>query len=141
MKLRRIIASWMLFVYLFMVGGMAWTVMFCPCLTQNAAHTICCSCTLHQEDHPHDAAHLHFDQKDCCGHDHDSEIALYTFTDNNSRTDVRYLAVDLLSCVIPQTTDQIIFVSQSVTFITPPSRLTEARYLLAVGMRAPPVMA
>lgn len=149
MSKKRIIACWLLVVYLVTAIGPAWASLSCRCLRmQEQPATACCAHHHHQHDaacdqpagcsdcdaHEHDASW----SAPCCDDRHSTEIALYTCDDD--RTD-RLQA----SAALPLSTDPCTLTAPEPTCSDRPGDRPGGRLchgsVRCAGAHAPPVCA
>ncbi|MEG1885574.1 MAG: hypothetical protein RR182_04750 [Alistipes sp.] len=139
MRLKRFLSILLLSVYLFAVGGQAYSVLTCQCVSMkgHTAHFCCHHCA-------HTAASGTALKAPCCNDHHDTEEILYTASSLDTERSVTKVipVVDLPIALVAQ-----LVVSDS--YIPSVSDNLFARCVLpvrssgtmCVGLRAPPVLA
>lgn len=136
MKGRRIIALLLAHLYLLTVAAQTVCVLNCPCIGEDHHHADDRTCICYGQP-----GHQHLEEHDGCGHNHDTQIDLYTFSNSDCRESSR-MTVPVLAAQLPAEAFRIGPAdNRPLRITTPPEHCHCAVYLSLSALRAPPALA
>ena len=133
MKLRRFLSLVTLAVYLTAMGGMCWSSITCPCVASVTGSG--CSCRTADGDH------LHLQQSDCCGHDHDGSVALYIHADQHRQGNKAFTMLCQAPAFVPDTVCGTALAARPFAQSDRSDLFRSDPFHPSAGLRAPPVQA
>lgn len=137
MKGKRIIALLLVHLYLLTVVAPVACALSCPCIDGNR----------HRQEDPRTCLcygrpdHQHLEAHDCCGHNHDTRIELYTFDRETGRESVRTALPVIAALPSDETLRPLLSHQLRERIPTPPESCHCELCARPSVLRAPPVLA
>lgn len=138
MKLKRYIASLLLAVCLFALGGPSLQSLLCPCAAPHAAHVACPCC--HHADSPIEGVAIASTEA-CCDDAHTLGGILYSPSSQDDERLVRTLQIADFEAVIPSILYAPSPAVKTLVLALHQATLIDGLARGAVGLRAPPATA
>ena len=138
MKLKRYIASLLLAVCLFALGGPSLQSLLCPCAAPHTSHVACPCC--HHAESPADGVAIASTEA-CCDDAHTLGGILYSPSSQDDERQVRTIQIADFEAVIPLLQSALCPADKALTLALHDATPTDGLARGAVGLRAPPVTA
>lgn len=129
----------LLAVYTVLATVPAFASLTCRCYSHHTQHNhSCCCCHKATSCQEHD---LHYQRPCTCGHNHSTEVALYTYQpSDNERTTQRIAVVELPEALLSERLGVEPSVFRSITSFLRDERVRSGPTLFVRALRAPPVL-
>lgn len=138
MKLKRYIASLLLAVCLFALGGPSLQSLLCPCAAPHAAHVACPCC--HHADSPIEGVAIASTEA-CCDDAHTLGGILYSPSSQDDERLVRTIQTADFEAVIPLLQSALCPADKALSLALHQATLADGLARGTVGLRAPPATA